>query len=245
MCKIRDGSYYQGWGTFLRLLSVAFFIYAAFIALTMSMPQRVMAQGNVFIVAMLGNSRPPGFTPDLLAVHIYDTVVFVNQANAPTAVVAVDNSFSSPAIVPGRQWKVTFNSAGAFEYHENSSTPREFGEIVVVPNNVALLPSPVPAAQETAIAFIKAGKTPPDTVWQQTAPQIQVTSGTHPPGTQTTPSLTVPPLVLLMNFVRPVILIVIILLMLFASGLGGLWLYRRRKARKKEDDDDDDDDTDE
>jgi plastocyanin len=240
MDKVRDGAYYQGGGRFLRLLGIAFFVYAAFIALTMS--QRVMAQGNVFIVAMLGNSQPPGFAPDLLAVHVYDTVVFVNQANAPVAVVAIDNSFSSPAIVPGRQWKVTFNSAGAFEYHENSSTPREFGEIVVVPNSVALLPSPVPAAQETAIAFIKAGKTPPDTVWQQTAPQIQVTSRAHPTGTQTTPSLAVPPLALLMTFVRPVILIVIILLMLFASGLGGLWLYRRQKSRKKEDDDDEDTD---
>jgi plastocyanin len=216
-----------------------FFICVTFIAL--AMPQKVMAQGNVFIVTMPGITQSPGFVPDLLAVHVYDTVVFVNSATAPIAIVAVDNSFSSSAIAPGQQWKVTFNSAGAFEYHENSPTPRIFGEIVVVPNTVALLPSPAPAAQETAIAFIKAGKMPPDTVWQPTAPQVQASSVTRPLKNQTTSSLSVPPLALLMTFVRPVILVVIILLALFVSGLGGLGLYRRQKSRKKEGDEDEDD----
>lgn len=239
MKKIRDGSHYQGAALFICVICVAF------IALAMSMPQKALAQGNVFIVTMPGNTQPPGFVPDLLAVHVYDTVVFVNTANAPIAVVALDNSFSSSAIAPGQQWKVTFNSAGAFEYHENSATPRIFGEIVVAPNTVALLPSPAPAAQETAIAFIRAGKTPPDTAWQPTALQVQASSVTHPPKNQTTSSLSVPPLALLMTFVRPVILVVLILLALFVSGLSGLWLYRRQKSRKKEGGDDDEEDTDE
>ena len=239
MKKFRDGSNSQG-----RLVAV-FFICAAFLALPVFVPQKGMARGNVFIVTMPGITQPPGFVPDLLSVHIYDTVVFVNSATAPIAIVAVDYSFSSSAIAPGQQWKVTFNSAGTFEYHENSSTPRIFGEIVVVPDTVALLPSPAPAAQQTAIAFIKAGKTPPDTVWQPTAPQVQASSVTHPSKNQAPSTLSVPPLALLMTFARPVILIVITILALFASGLGGLWLYRRQKSRKKEGDDEDEEDTDE
>ena len=249
MKKIRDGSYILATCTTRRavcFLLTAFLISTTGILFTMSMPPKVMAQGNVFIVTMPGSTQPPGFVPDLLAVHVYDTVVFVNSATSPIAIVAVDNSFSSSAIAPGQQWKVTFNSAGAFEYHEISPTPRIFGEIVVVPNTVALMPSPAPAAQETAIAFIKAGKTPPDTVWQPAAPQVQASSATPPLKNQTTSSLSVPPLALLMTFVRPAILIVIILLALFVSGLAGLWLFRRQKSRRKEgDEDEDEDDTDE
>ena len=244
MKKIRDGSYILATCTtrgVVCFLLTAFLISTTGILFTMSMPPKVMAQGNVFIVTMPGSTQPPGFVPDLLAVHVYDTVVFVNSATSPIAIVAVDNSFSSSAIAPGQQWKVTFNSAGAFEYHEISPTPRTFGEIVVVPNTVALLPSPAPAAQETAIAFIKAGKTPPDTVWQPAAPQVQASSATPPLKNQTTSSLSVPPLALLMTFVRPVIFIVIILLALFISGLAGLWLFRRQKSRRKEGDEDDTD----
>ena len=226
---------------FLYLISIACFIAIAFISLAMHPLQKALAQDNVFIVAILGSTQPPGFAPDLLTVHVYDTVVFINSANSPIAILAVDNNFSSPAIAPGQQWKVTFNSSGAFEYHENSSTPRMVGEIVVAPNTVALLPSPLPSAQQTAIAFIKAGKMPPDSVWQQVTPQISTLRVTHPTKKQTSSTLSVPPLALLLTFVRPVILIVVIILAIFAFGLCGLWLYRRQKSRKKDDDDDDED----
>jgi len=229
---------------FLYLLFASFFLCSGFALFLMSSSQKALAQGNTFIVIMLGSSQQPGFAPDLLTVHVYDTVVFVNSSATPIAITAADSSFASPPIAPGKQWKVTFNSVGAFEFHDNSPTPRTFGEIVVVPNAVALLPSPAPAAQETAIAYIQAGKTPPDTVWQQVTPFVPTQGTVSPSQNQTTRPLSVPPLTLLIPFARPVILVVIVLFALFAVGLGGLWLYRRQRSRKTEDDDDEDKDDD-
>ncbi len=232
---------------FLCLLLASFFLCSGFALCLMSSSQKALAQGNAFFVTMLGSSQQPGFAPDLLTVHIYDTVVFVNSAAVPIAIAATDTSFSSPAIDPGKQWKVTFNSMGAFEYHENSPTPRTFGVIVVVPNAVVLLPSPAPAAQETAIAYIQDGKTPPDTVWKQVTLPVQIPVALSPTQDQRARTLSVPPLALLISFARPVILVVVVLFALLAVGLGGFWLYRRREFHQKEDDDEeeDDDDTDE
>lgn len=227
----------------LLYLSLAVFILSiSCVFLTVSSPHKALALGNVFIVTILGDSQPPGFTPDLLTVHVYDTVVFVNSTSAPIAIATTDNSFSSPAIVPGKLWKVTFNSMGAFEYHENSSAPRAFGEIVVVPDTVALLPSPAPAAQETAIAYIQAGKAPPDTLWQQVIMRTQTEVAVSPSKKETTHTLSITPLTFLLSFARVVILVVIVLCALFAVGLGGRWLYRRWQSRKEEEEEDDDDD---
>ena len=227
------------------LLAALFIIYASFALFLISSSQPALAQGNTFIVTILGSSQQPGFAPDLLTVHIYDTVVFVNSAAAPIAITAADSSFASPAISPGKQWKVTFNSAGAFEYHDNSNpAPHIFGEIVVVPDTVALLPPPAPAAQQTAIASIQSGKTPPDTVWQQTASSAQTPVAISHSQNRATSSLSVPPLTLLLSFVRPVILVVIVLFALSTAGLSALWLYRRRESHQKKDDDDDEEDDD-
>ncbi|HEV2580259.1 MAG TPA: hypothetical protein VGT44_05350 [Ktedonobacteraceae bacterium] len=136
------------------------------------------AQGDAYIVTILGNTQPPGYSPALLTVHVYDTVVFVNRSvpAASYAVIANDGSFSSPSIQPGQQWSVTFSSPGAFEYQESASSPRMTGVIVVAPASVPLLPAPLPAAQATAIAYVQAGKMPPDNISQQAVAPAQQTS---------------------------------------------------------------------
>src|SRR5690348_11453268 len=88
------------------LLLASFLLCSSVALLLISSPQQALAQGNTFIVVMLGRSQQPGFAPDLLTVHVYDTVVFVNSSATPIAITATDSSFSSPAIAPGKQWKV-------------------------------------------------------------------------------------------------------------------------------------------
>jgi plastocyanin len=225
-----------------KLLLAFVLLCSSAVLLLVSSSQKALAQGNTFIVAMQGSSQQPGFAPDLLTVHIYDTVVFVNSSATPIAITTTDSSFSSPAIAPGKQWNVTFNSTGAFEYHDSNPTPRTFGVIVVVPDTVALLPASAPAAQQTAIAYIQSGKTPPDTVWQQATPSAQKPVAVSLSQNQTARSLSVPPLALLLSFARPVILVVTVLFALCTAGLAGLWLYGRLQSRTREDEDEDDED---
>lgn len=141
---------------------LVFFVFCT--SLFFLFPQHVTAIGETTLVQITGPSQPPGFAPALLTVHLYDTVVFVNQSSAPHAVASTDGSFSSPAIPVGRQWRVTFSSLGAHEYHATDATQRMVGEILVVANSVSLLPTPVPQVEATVIALIKAGKHPPDTI---------------------------------------------------------------------------------
>jgi plastocyanin len=132
--------------------------------------QRASAVGGEATILIEGSLVPPGFWPSLLTVHVYDTVVFVNHSSpaASYAVTAGDGSFSSPAIAPGQQWQVTFNSVGVHEYHSASSPQSMAGEIQVVDTAVSLLPTAIPAIEATVTALIKAGHTPPDTFMQAT-----------------------------------------------------------------------------
>lgn len=139
------------------LLSIVLFFALIVLYLGWPSPPQALAQqaqGDVAYVDITGSAQPPGFAPSLVTVHIYDTVVFLNQSQpaVPYAVVAGDGSFSSPAIAPGQQWSLTVNSPGAFEYHGADSTPRMVGIIVAVDGATSLLPTPIPAAQATAIS---------------------------------------------------------------------------------------------
>lgn len=124
------------------------------------------AQGASFTVQITGMAQPPGFTPALLTLHVYDTVVFVNHAMPATtyAITAIDGSFSSPAIASGDQWSMTFVNVGTHEYHESSSPQHMAGELVIVSDAVSLLPAPQPDVMATAITDIRAGNSPPDVI---------------------------------------------------------------------------------
>src|SRR5947209_3591371 len=125
--------------------------------------QAQQAQGESITVQITGAAQPPGFLPALLTVHLYDTIVFLNQS-APAATYAIaaqDGSFASPAIAHGEQWAVTVNATGPHPYSV-SSVSTMVGEIFVVANTVSLLPTPLPQAQATVNAALTAGKSPPD-----------------------------------------------------------------------------------
>ncbi len=133
---------------------------------TLTFPPIAQAAGEAVTIHILGSAQPPGFFPALLTVHVYDTVIFNNQASPTSSfsIVADDGAFSSPAIAPGKQWIVTFNTPGEHEYHPSTKVSRMVGVIIVVPNSVSLLATPAPGSEATVLALIKAGKTPPDTL---------------------------------------------------------------------------------
>jgi len=185
-------------------------------------PQRATAIGDVTIVQINGAGQLPGFTPALLTIHMYDTVVFVNRAPTPYAVTAADTSFSSPAIPAGQQWHVTFGSVGAHEYHTTESPQRMSGEILVVANSVSLLPTPVPQVEATALAIIKAGKHPPDVIVLPATPTPALTRKAH-----TTDVPFAPPLLFIGG---GVLLLLVVLLLIF----GIYALYRRHQKRVHE-----------
>lgn len=199
-------------------------------------PQRVHAQGDTYIVTILGSAQVPGYAPALLTVHVYDTVIFLNQSQpaAPYAVVADDGDFSSPPIMPGKEWSVTLSTPGAFEYHENASPSRMAGVIVVVPGSVLLLPSPLPAVQSTAIAYIKAGQVPPDTVWQQTSTAQENQSRNASPNPVTTSSSP-----FLLSLALAALLVIVLELGVFSLVKWGKPAYRFIRARWKDEDEDD------
>lgn len=200
------------------------------------------AQGDAYVVTILGNAQPPGYAPALLSIHVYDTVVFVNQSApaAPYAIIADDGSFSSPAIAPNQQWRFTFGSAGAYEYHDNNAPPRMAGEIVVLPADVPLLPSPLAAAQATAISYIKAGKSPPDTVWQQSTG----TPASNPDKGKGTllPIATASPAAFWLSLAYAAILVIALEAIGFGSIKIGIRVFRLIQARKQANEDEDEDD---
>lgn len=142
-------------------------VVASFTILLSGQAQQAVATGGSVVVTISG---PPGqvvFSPALLTIHIYDTVIFVNQSTTPYAVAADDTSFSSPAIPHNQQWSTTFSVLGAHSYHATSttsSTTTAVGEILVVADSVALLSTPQPQIEATALAIIRAGKHPPDVI---------------------------------------------------------------------------------
>lgn len=124
------------------------------------------SQGDTITIQIVGVAQAPGFSPALVTVHVFDYVIFVNQT-VPAASITLasdDGTLSSPAIAPGKQWAITFNHPGTFEYHDTANPPHMVGAIVVVASSVALLPTPVPGLQATALAIVQAGKTPPDSL---------------------------------------------------------------------------------
>ena len=118
-------------------------------------PRPVVARAETTItIHITGSTQPPGFLPALLSVHVHDTVVFLNDATplAPYSVVASDQSFASPPIAPGQQWTTTFTTPGVYDYTDPAYASQMFGELVVVPASVQLLPTPQPGAVATALA---------------------------------------------------------------------------------------------
>lgn len=174
------------------------------------------AQGESIMVQITGAAQPPGFLPALLTVHLYDTVVFVNQS-APAATYAIsaqDGSFASPAIAHGEQWAVTVNATGPHPYSV-SSVSTMVGEIFVVANTVSLLPTPLPQAQATVDAALTAGKSPPDVTGLSTT--IVQNGGGQSPFT---------PLLILIVILNSVLTISLLIALT-------LWFLMRRLAAKK------------
>lgn len=184
-------------------------------------PYNVAAIGETTIVQITGPAQPPGFTPALLTIHEYDTVIFVNKSSTAYALTAPDGSFSSPTIPIGQQWRVTFGSLGAHEYHANESPQHMVGEILVVANTITLLPTPIPQVEATALAIIKAGKHPPDTI---VLPTTQEPSPKHRTNIQHANM-----------FLSPLVLsiaggILLLLILIFMSVV----LLRRHRKRQRE-----------
>ena len=148
----------------MKKISIFLVFFTFFTGIFFLLPQSAKAIGETTFVQITGPAQPPGFSPALLTIHLYDTVIFVNSSTTPYAVTSTDGSFSSPAIPIGQQWRVTFSNLGAHEYHATQAAQSMVGEILVVENSVSLLPTPVPQVEATVIALIKAGKHPPDTI---------------------------------------------------------------------------------
>ncbi len=227
------------------LAGLALVIYSVCLPINyLAYPHIVQAAGEAVTIYITGPTQPPGFFPALLSIHVYDTVIFVNQSNEGSnntsySIVADDGSFSSPMIAPGKQWIVTFNAPGEHEYHTSTHSPHMVGVIIIVPNSVSLLPTPVPGIESTVIALVKAGKTPPDT--------LIVPSPTTP--VQKQQALATSPF---SDWLLPVLLIAGTVIALLGLAVAVFFLIRllRRRLRKKakhdddEDEEDDDDDDD-
>jgi plastocyanin len=210
---------------------IALVLLTILISILSTSPLPAQAAGETSTIVIQGPTTPPGFLPSLLTVHVYDTVVFVNHSS-PTANYAVsahDGSFSSPAIAPNQQWKVTFNSIGVHEFHAAASPQRMVGEILVVDDSISLLPTSVPSVNATVVALIQSGHTPPDNLLLAT-PTSSARQVIKKPTATTQP---------------PYIFIVLAILgVLLISGLGFL-LVRLRKRRNISEDKDGDEDEDE
>ena len=205
----------------MKRIGIFLVFFTFFTSMFFLFPQYTKAIGETTLVQITGPSQPPGFSPALLTIHMYDTVVFVNQSTTPHAVTSTDGSFSSPAIPVGKQWHVTFSNLGAHEYHATDAAQRMVGEILVVANSVSLLPTPVPQVEATAITLIKAGKHPPDTIVLPTlaAPTVK------PKANVTLLSTLLAPRTLIIAGSALLLLILILL---------GIMLYRRRAKRVRD-----------
>ena len=167
----------------LRFCLCAFlFLIASVTILLVGQAQQAMATGESVVVMLGGAPGQLDISPSLLTIHIYDTVIFVNQSTTSYAVAADDSSFSSPAILHNRQWSTTFSVLGAHSYHTTSATTdgTAIGEILVVADNVALLPVPQPQIEATALAIIQAGKHPPDVIQLPTTSTAAPSPHFHP-----------------------------------------------------------------
>lgn len=216
------------------LFSFAFAMLCMWLSIyNLAFPQIAQAAGETVMIQITGSAQPPGFFPALLTVHVYDTVIFNNQASPASSfsIVADDGAFSSPAIAPGKQWVVTFNTPGEHEYHTSTNVPRMVGVMIVVPNSVSLLATPAPGTEATVIALIKAGKTPPDTL---------IVPSPTPAPTHTQSALATSPF---SSWLLPTLLIAGAIIALLGLSAGSFYLLRflRRRLRKRRKNDEDDD----
>lgn len=108
-------------------------------------------------IHITGSTRPLGFLPEWVTVHVNEPVVFLNDAlpAATYTLIAHDDSFFSPPITTGHQWTMSFSKPGAHMYHDLAFAQYMVGEIVVVSASAELFPTPAPAAIATVIAQIK------------------------------------------------------------------------------------------
>ncbi len=205
----------------MKKIGIFLVIFSFFIGILFLFPQQAAAMGETTFVQINGPTQPPGFSPSLLTIHIYDTVIFVNRTNTAYAITSTDGSISSPEIPPGQQWRDTFSVLGGHEYHSSEAPQRMVGEIVVVANSVSLLPTPVPQVEATVVTLIKAGKHPPDIIVLPVA---------------TTPTVKHQvPMSILNMFLSPLILsiaggVVLALVLIFS----GILLYRRHAKRVRD-----------
>lgn len=108
-------------------------------------------------IRITGPARPPGFYPDILTVHVNDTVTFVNNAYpAATFTLQADNgSFTSLPIAPNQQWTTHFSAAGTYSFHTLGHPTAMVGAIIVVASSVALLPTLTSDQETQAIASVQ------------------------------------------------------------------------------------------
>ena len=203
----------------MKKIGIFLVLFPIIMSLFFLFPQHVAAIGETTVVQINGPSQPPGFSPALLTIHIYDTVIFVNHTNTAYAVSSTDGSFSSPDIPAGQQWRVTFGSVGGHEYHTTEAPQRMVGEILVVSDAVSLLPTPMPQVEATVVTLIKAGKHPPDVI---VLPVTATPIAKH----------TASPVSILNTFLSPLILsigggVLLAFILIFLSVL----LYRRHAKR--------------
>ena len=70
------------------------------------------------------------YQPDVLTVHIGDTVQWKNADIVPHTVTADDKSFNSGSIAPGATWKFVAKKAGIFPYR-CTPHPNMHGRLIV------------------------------------------------------------------------------------------------------------------
>lgn len=206
------------------LFIVQIALFSLLVYTTLLPTHNAHAQGEIATIQIV--SSTPGFSPALLTVHVFDYVIFINQTSpsANVTIAADDGAFSSPAIASGKQWATTFNSPGAYEYHDSTNPPHMIGEIVVVASSVTLLTTPAPQVEATAIALIQSGKTPPDNLALIT-PTPTTTTSARPQGSTTLPLVSnVPPWL-----IAPLLLgESVLLLLIFIVSFLLIRSYRRR-----------------
>lgn len=188
---------------------LAFLLLLSGICWGLLLPQQyaLAAGGETVPVEITGTGTPPGFLPDLVSIHVHDSITFINQSRPAQmyTIAANDGSFFSGSIAPGAQWKVTLTKAGMYEYHAVGANLHMVGSILVAPPSVMLLPTPVPGAIASEVANIR--KAPKSGVEPSTAASL--------------------------FHQQSVIALSIVLLILAALVIGGSLLWRARHSSNK------------
>lgn len=120
----------------------AYGIFLTALFASVLLPQHLArAAGGMVTIHITGISRPPGFLPDIAAVHVNDVIVFTNDARpAQTYTLAADDgSFFSPPIATGTQWHLTLTKPGTYEYHAVGIALQMVGTILVAPASITFL----------------------------------------------------------------------------------------------------------